>query len=163
MSAPPNQPESRSDCRVRVAEADDLQTIVGFNCALARESEGLVLDRETVVGGARAVLDDPGKGVYFMAVIDGRTVGQTQITYEWTDWRDGWFWWIQSVYVHPDHRRSGVFGRLYAHIATLARQRGDVRGLRLYVERNNEAALRTYERVGMTCTSYRLYEQTWGG
>lgn len=160
MNLSENATES-SACRVRPAVGEDLETIVEFNCALAQESEGLTLDRDVVVHGVRAVLEDPHRGRYLVAEIDDRPVGQAQITYEWTDWRNGWFWWLQSVYVRPQCRCRGVFRSLYMHIVRAAQERGDVRGLRLYVEQANAPAIDTYTRVGMGRTSYLLYERNW--
>ena len=145
-------------CDVRQAAASDVDTVARFNCALALESEDLTLDADTVRAGVQAVLDDPNKGVYYVAEIDGSVVGQLQITYEWTDWRGGWFWWIQSVYVEPDYRRRGLLRALFAHVARLARQQGDVRGLRLYVVNTNSSAIQAYTNLGMARTDYLLYE-----
>jgi len=159
MNPPP--PDSHAAaCRIREAEARDLETIVEFNCALALESEGFILDPAVVMPGARAILEDPHRGRYFMAEVHGRLIGQTQITYEWSDWRNAWFWWLQSVYVHPDHRRRGVFASLYAHILDLAKRSGDVCGLRLYVAQDNDPAIATYARL-MQRAGYLFYETTW--
>ena len=151
-------PTDQRPCRVRPAVRADAGTIAAFNRALARESEGLALDPAVVLRGVRAVFDDPARGVYFIAEIGGRPAGQIQVTYEWSDWRNGWFWWIQSVYVAPDSRRQGVLRSLYEHVASLARSRGDVRGLRLYVERANAAAIEAYTRLGMVRAHYSFYE-----
>jgi len=145
---------------IRDAHARDLETIVEFNCALALESEGLLLDPAVVTPGAKAILVDANRGRYFMAEADGRLIGQTQITYEWSDWRNAWFWWLQSVYVHPDYRRRGVFAALYGHILDLARRSGDVCGLRLYVAQANDPAITTYARF-MQRAGYLFYETTW--
>jgi len=146
---------------IRPAAAAHAGLIAEFNRALAAESEGLTLDTEVVAEGVQAVLADPARGRYFLAEVDGRVVGQMLITTEWSDWRNGWFWWVQSVYVLPDCRRRGVFGRLYTHILETARRRQDVCGLRLYVDRNNTPAREVYTRLGMTHTRYRLYEADW--
>jgi len=151
-------PADRRLCRVRPAARADAETITAFNCELARESEGLALDPAVVATGVQAVFDDPGRGVYYVAEIDGRPVGQVMTTQEWTDWRNGWFWWIQSVYVEPHSRRRGVFRALYRHVTSLARERGDVRGLRLYVVQTNARAIDTYVRLGMARTEYLFYE-----
>ncbi|MCP4245880.1 MAG: GNAT family N-acetyltransferase [bacterium] len=161
MNQPQEQTEPLKPCRVRTAVAGDAETIVLFNVALAEESEYIKLDPTVVAIGVRAVLDDPHRGRYFMAEIDGQLVGQAQITYEWSDWRAAWFWWLQSVYVHPDHRRRGVFRMLYAYIAAEARGRGDVCGLRLYVEQENAPAIETYARQGMQRTPYMMYAEDW--
>jgi ribosomal protein S18 acetylase RimI-like enzyme len=134
---------------VRDARAEDFKVIVRFNLLLAFETEGKSLDLETLRPGVKAVLADPAKGRYFVAELDGEVVGQTMITLEWSDWRNGWFWWIQSVYVRADARRRGVFRALYAHARQTAQSEGGVVGLRLYVERENHVAQETYRGLGM--------------
>jgi GNAT superfamily N-acetyltransferase len=146
---------------IRAATDADLDTIVSFNIALARESEDKTLDRNTVTEGVRTGLADPARSLYFLAECDGRIAGQLMVTTEWSDWRNGFFWWIQSVYVEPDFRRCGVFRSLYNHTRTLAQERADVCGLRLYVHGANNRAMRTYERLGMTTTEYNLCEEVW--
>ena len=143
---------------LREATASDAEVIAAFNAAMARETEGIALDRDRLAAGVRAVLDDRSKGFYLVAESQGEVVAQTLITYEWSDWRNGVFWWIQSVYVKPDFRGQGVFTRIYEHVAGLARESGNVCGLRLYVEHENERAQRTYERLGMRRTVYHMYE-----
>ena len=111
-----------------------------------------------------AALADRDKCRYWVAETDGRIVGQIMVTYEWSDWRNGMLWWIQSVYVHPDFRRAGVFSKLYQHVQSLARADAQVVGLRLYVEKDNERAKAIYNRLGMTMTNYQvmqtLFEKT---
>ncbi len=143
---------------IRPARADDAEVIADFNARLAADTEDLVLDRARLLAGVRAVLADPGKGFYAMAERAGGTVGQLLVTREWSDWRNGDFWWIQSVFVVPEARGAGVFRALYEHVDRLARERGDVCGLRLYVERHNERAQRTYARLGMQRTVYDMFE-----
>jgi ribosomal protein S18 acetylase RimI-like enzyme len=145
------------DILVRNAEATDWATIAEFNRALAAESESKALDWDTLTRGVRAVLSDLSKGRYFIAERAGRIVGITMITYEWSDWRDGWIWWIQSVYVHPDSRGHGVFSRLYRHIEALATD-GGVRAIRLYVLEDNARARATYAKLGMQGTGYLVLE-----
>lgn len=144
--------------RVRSARAADAPLITRFNLALARETEDLALEPARVQRGVRTLLRSPAKGAYFLAELDGAVVGQLLLTYEWSDWRNGNFWWVQSVYVAPEFRRRGVFRALYAHVERLARARRDVCGLRLYVERGNRSAKRTYRRLGMAKTHYELFE-----
>src|SRR3954465_15290334 len=127
---------SDSPIIIRRATADDATTIVDFNAAMALETERLTLDRRTLDAGVRAALADDARAVYFLAEIEGEVVGQLMITHEWSDWRNGPLWWIQSVYVHQDHRRRGVFRALYAHAREQAKRAGAV-GVRLYVEENN--------------------------
>jgi GNAT superfamily N-acetyltransferase len=148
---------------VRDAVPGDWQRLAAGNIALAHESEGKELAPDVIENGVRAVLHDPAKGRYFIAEVDGETAGQTMVTLEWSDWRHGWFWWIQSVYVWPQFRRRGVFRSLYAHIREQAKQAGDVRGLRLYVERENKTAIATYFSLGMRDAGYLLLEEDWSG
>lgn len=147
---------------IRQGRPDDVPTIVEFNRRLAMETEGKVLDLASLAAGVAAALADPTrKGPYYLAV-DGATImGQLQTTFEWSDWRNGWFWWIQSVYVVAEARKRGVFRSLYEHVANLARRDPEVIGLRLYVERDNHAAHKTYENLGMDQTAYLLLEQLW--
>ncbi len=157
MTLDPNHAEQRP-CGVRPAVRADAETIAAFNIALAGETEDLSLDPAIVASGVRAVFDDPTCGLYFIAERQDRPVGQCQITFEWSDWRNGWFWWIQSVYVEPASRRHGVLRALYEHVAAQARTRDDVRGLRLYVVNTNAPAIKAYTNLGMTRTDYLLYE-----
>lgn len=143
---------------IRRATPADAPTVVEFNRLLAEESEGKVLDPAVLSNGVQAALADPHKCRYFIAEDDGTIVGQTMITYEWSDWRNGWIWWIQSVYVRPEARKRGVFRALYEHIHQTAKQEGCV-GIRLYVEDNNQRAHETYYRVGMKKAGYFVLEQ----
>ena len=145
------------DILIRNAEPTDWATIAEFNRALAAETEDKVLDWETLSSGVRGLLADVGKGRYFIAEDAGRIVGTTMITYEWSDWRDGWIWWIQSVYVHPDFRGRGVFSRLYRHIEALAAEL-DVKAVRLYVLTSNTRARATYAALGMHESGYTVLE-----
>ncbi|MBI4718005.1 MAG: GNAT family N-acetyltransferase [Planctomycetes bacterium] len=146
---------------VRSAEPSDGAAIVAFNDAMARESEGKSLHRATLEEGVRRALSDSAACRYFVAECDGRLVGQTMVTFEWSDWRCGWFWWIQSVYVEPTFRRRGVFRALHAHVRALAGSRADVCGIRLYVHRHNHGALETYRKLGLVLTDYYLCEEDW--
>jgi GNAT superfamily N-acetyltransferase len=141
-----------------MATAGDAEVITEFNLRLARQTEARELVPGCVADGVAALLADPAKGRYHVAEHDGQVIGQLLITYEWSDWRNGWFWWIQSVFVKEEFRGRGMFRSLFAHIQRLARESRDVCGLRLYVERDNEAARASYESLGMNLTSYRLYE-----
>lgn len=152
---------SSSTIHVQEAERNDLEIIVRFNEMLASESEHKKLDHEIVMSGVREALNDPNKCRYFMARIDGDVVGQMMITLEWSDWRNGYFWWIQSVYVEQDFRRHGVFRTLYQHVGDLARKEKNICGLRLYVHKENEHALQTYKNLGMSVTDYLLCEEEW--
>ncbi len=146
------------EIRIRRAGAADAEMLADYNAAMARETEHISLNRERLLNGVRAVLDDAGKGFYLVAEAAGGVAGQMMITYEWSDWRNGVFWWIQSVYVDPAWRRRGVFRGLYRHALEQARAAGDVCGLRLYVEQANQGAQRTYEELGMQKTVYDMYE-----
>src|SRR5512146_2642080 len=128
------------DITIRDAQIDDATFLAAGNVAMALESEHKRLDPATVARGVQAVLDDSSRGRYFVAERDGRPVGQLMVTYEWSDWRNGNFWWIQSVYVLPEARRLGVFRRLFAHLERLAKADATVCGIRLYVERENARA-----------------------
>jgi GNAT superfamily N-acetyltransferase len=146
---------------IRSATSDDLTTIVEFNRLLAAESEHKQLDLETLGRGVAALLARPELGRYFVAESDGSIVGQAMITYEWSDWRSGMFWWLQSVYVAAEFRRRGIFRALYEHIAAQARATAGVCGLRLYVENANRAALETYSQLGMRPSGHLVYELDW--
>jgi GNAT superfamily N-acetyltransferase len=146
-----------TEITLRAARAGDRDAIVGFNAALALETEKLRLVPEVLSAGVAAVLADSSKGFYLVAERGGRIVGQLMVTLEWSDWRNGNWWWIQSVYVAPDARRQGVFRALYREIAARAEQEG-ARGLRLYVERENARARATYLDLGMKHAKYELYE-----
>ena len=143
---------------LRAANVADVEVIARFNSVMALETEGVTLDHDRLLRGLRNVLEDTTKGFYTVAESDDRVIGQMLITYEWSDWRNGNFWWIQSVYVDRDFRRQGVFRALYSFVAERAKQAPNVCGLRLYVEDENDNAQRTYERLGMKRTSYRMYE-----
>jgi GNAT superfamily N-acetyltransferase len=144
---------------LRPARPSDAQTLADFNTAMAWETEHLRLDPPTVLAGVRAALADPAKGLYFVAT-DSRdhVVSQLLITHEWSDWRNGDLWWIQSVYTHPDHRRKGLFRQLYAYVRDQA-QKANARGLRLYVEHENTPGQSTYHSLGMQMTHYRIMEE----
>ena len=143
---------------IRLATLDDIDVIAEFNSLLAQETEGRTLDGALLKRGVSALLGDPAKGLYFLAIDGGKPVGQLMITTEWSDWRNGNFWWIQSVYVRKEVRGTGVFRQLYEHVLTEAQARTDVVGLRLYVDRQNEAAQATYARLGMSKSEYEMFE-----
>lgn len=146
---------------LRAATLADLDALVEFNAAMAWETEHKRLDPALLRPGVAAVFDDPRRGFYRVAERAGAVVGGLLVTFEWSDWRCGDWWWIQSVYVRPEARGHGVFGALYRDIAERARAAGAV-GLRLYVERDNQRAQRTYAALGMDETAYRLFEQPFG-
>jgi len=146
------------EIKIRRAAPADAPVIADFNLRLAQETEGLRLDPARVHAGVAALLKDPAKGVYFVAEVNGVVAGQTMITYEWSDWRNGNLWWIQSVYVKQEFRAQGVFRRLFEHLKTLAQEQNDVPALRLYVRTDNARAHRSYERLGMSRTQYEVFE-----
>ena len=143
---------------LRPATPADADLVAAYNAALALESEGKVLDPGTLAAGVRAVLADPAKGVYTLAESGGEVVGQLMLTYEWSDWRNGWFWWIQSVYVRPDARRGGVFRALFADVVARAAADPGVIGVRLYMEHDNARARQTYLSLGMVEAGYEVFE-----
>jgi GNAT superfamily N-acetyltransferase len=143
---------------IRKAERTDSQTIANFNAAMAIETEHIQLDLNKLLLGVYGLFDNPMFGYYMVAEVDGTVVGQMMITYEWSDWRNGVFWWIQSVYILPEFRVNGIFKKLYLHTVEQAKTAGYVCGLRLYVEKDNERAHRVYEKLGMACTAYDMYE-----
>ncbi len=144
---------------IRLARPEDAPAMVEFNQAMALETEGKTLDSQTLTSGVRSVFDDQEKGFYAVAEADGRIVGGLMITFEWSDWRNGWFWWIQSVYILPDFRGRRIYSLLYAFVKKEAEKQGDVCGFRLYVEKENEQAQKVYEKLGMQKTYYFMYEE----
>ncbi len=144
--------------QIRRPTPPDAEAIAGYNAAIARETENLELDRARLRQGVEAVLRDPAKGFYTVAEVDGRVVGQMLVTFEWSDWRNATFWWLQSVYVQPEFRGRGVYRRLYEHVLEEAKTRGDICGVRLYVSKENRIAQQVYERLGLRPALYAMYE-----
>ena len=142
----------------REATDTDAVIIADFNASMAKETENIELDRDRLRKGTEALLANSSKGLYYLAEADGKVVGQLLITYEWSDWRNATFWWIQSVYVHPEYRHQGIFRSLYRSIETIARKRGDVCGLRLYVDTSNKRAQQTYKVLGMKHSHYQMMD-----
>jgi ribosomal protein S18 acetylase RimI-like enzyme len=145
-------------CTIREGTQRDLDIIAEFNCRLAHETEQLRLNLETVRAGVGAALEDSSRARYFLAEIDGQVVGQLMHTREWSDWRNGDIWWLQSVYVHSEFRSRGVFRALFEHLNRLARETPGVVGLRLYVESENHAAQNVYRKLGMSEGGYHVME-----
>ena len=143
---------------VRRAESRDAIHIVRFQQDMALETEGKTLDESLISAGVDAVFDDPDKGSYLVAEVSGEVVGSLLITYEWSDWRNATFWWIQSVFVDADYRRRGVYTSMHDYVLTQARESEDICGVRLYVERSNHIAQQTYKSLGMDHSHYDLYE-----
>jgi len=144
--------------RVRRATLADAKIIADFNFAMAKETEHLDLDRRRLLRGVSALLKDNSKGFYILGEVKGRIAGQLMITYEWSDWRAATFWWIQSVYVLPEFRSTGVFTQLFRYIEKRATKNQSVCGMRLYVEHTNVRAKQTYEHLGMKKAHYEMYE-----
>jgi GNAT superfamily N-acetyltransferase len=144
--------------QIRRATSADEGVLVAYNAALAWETEQKRLDPAVLTAGIRAVLADPAKGFYTVAETGGEVVGQVMVTFEWSDWRNGWFWWIQSVYVREDARRGGVLRALYHEVRRQAEADPGVIGLRLYFERENTRAVQAYRSLGMADTPYLVLE-----
>ena len=143
---------------IRAARSTDLEFLVEGNARMAAETEDRELDRELLAEGVAAVLADAAKGRYYVADDGEGPVGQLLVTYEWSDWRCGWFWWIASVFVEEASRDRGVFSQLYAQVLAEARRDPEVCGLRLYVDARNERAARVYRALGMRDSGYQIYE-----
>jgi GNAT superfamily N-acetyltransferase len=144
---------------IRPATAADLPSLIAGNTALALESEGKTLSEPTLRAGLEATLADPHKGFYTVAEAEGRVVGHMLVTFEFSDWRNGFYWWVQSVYVWPEFRRAGIFRRIFEHVKERAIANPGVIGLRLYVERDNLRAQQTYTALGLEEEPYFLFGQ----
>jgi GNAT superfamily N-acetyltransferase len=147
-----------SDVSFREATPADVPAIIDFQIAMARETEELDLDRAILTRGVNALFAEPSLGRYYVAEESGRVVGSLMITYEWSDWRNGMVWWIQSVYVVPELRRQGVYAGLYAHVRKIVEPDPAIRGIRLYVDNRNASAQLVYARLGMEGEHYRVFE-----
>jgi GNAT superfamily N-acetyltransferase len=145
--------------KIRLARREDAHYFVEFNQAMAFETEGKRLDPKVVGPAVESVFDDVEKGFYIVAEDGDEIVGGLMITYEWSDWRGRWFWWIQSVYIRPEARGKRVYSLLYDFVKTAAREAGNVYGIRLYVETDNVHAQRVYEKVGMQQSHYLMYHE----
>lgn len=143
---------------IRIANFADSLSLVEFNQAMALETEGRRLDPQTLKSGVESVFEDEKKGFYVVAENDNVIVGSLMITFEWSDWRNAWFWWIQSVYVLPDFRGQGIYRNLYDFVTNKAKTQDDVCGFRLYVEQENTRAQKVYEKLGMEASHYLMYE-----
>jgi ribosomal protein S18 acetylase RimI-like enzyme len=144
------------------ASESDAEIIIDFNQLMAVETEDRRLPDDIIGPGVRSILSDSQKGLYLLAKDNnGNIVGQLMVTYEWSDWRNGTFWWIQSVYVAPSARRQGIYRRLHEEVRNIARATGQACGIRLYVEKENVGAQKTYEDIGMKHSHYLMYEEDW--
>lgn len=143
---------------IRVGNASDIEAIAQFQVDMAMESEGTVLDKDTVSKGVKAIIEDESKGKYYIAAEGDNCIGSLMLTMEWSDWNAGWYWWIQSVYVKPEFRRQGVFTLLYNAVRAAAKT-SNVSHLRLYVDKTNVKAQKTYQKLGMGENHYLMYEE----
>ena len=146
------------EIKIREASASDIPVLAQNNQALALETENIQLESETILAGVSYALERADCH-YFVAELNGEVAGQTMITYEWSDWRNGDMWWIQSVYVQPEYRKKGVFRSLFNHIEQLARNHPEVKALRLYVMEDNPSGKNTYKTLGMQDSGYIIYEK----
>jgi ribosomal protein S18 acetylase RimI-like enzyme len=144
--------------QIRLSNEYDSGVIVGFQKAMAKETEGINLDSETVKEGVLSVFRDPQKGRYFVATDDDKVVGSLMLTPEWSDWRNCWVMWIQSVYILPEYRQKGIFRKMYKYILDHEGKSRDVSGIRLYVDKTNKRAISVYEKLGMNGEHYQLFE-----
>ena len=142
-----------------MAEFADTDTLVRFNISMAYETEQKHLEKGLITTGVQALFSKPEYGFYLVAEVEGRVVGCLMITKEWSDWRNGLFWWIQSVYVIPKFRRKGIFRSMYLKIQGMAKNNQEVCGFRLYVEKDNATAQKTYLNLGMSETDYKMFEE----
>ena len=143
---------------VRKAQLFDKEKIASFQEEMALETERLTLDPRQIRAGVEAVFQDKSKGMYFVAEADGEIIASLLITFEWSDWRNAWVYWIQSVFVEKSFRRKGVYRNMYAHITALAQADKNVGGIRLYVDKTNLNAQKTYIQLGMNGAHYQLFE-----
>ncbi|MGD1951307.1 MAG: GNAT family N-acetyltransferase [Leptolyngbyaceae cyanobacterium] len=144
---------------IRRAQLSDASAIANFNQAMAWETENKKLISEVILAGVTSLFENPSRGFYIVAEIDAKVVACLMITTEWSDWRNGLFWWVQSVFVLPDYRRRGIYRRMYQFIKDLANREPNVCGFRLYVEKDNVRAQSTYTTLGMSQSPYFLFEE----
>ena len=144
--------------RIRLATEQDSHTIIDFQMKMARETEELNLGQDNLVDGVNAVFRDPQKGKYFVVYNDDQVIASMMITHEWSDWRNKWIWWLQSVYVLPDFRGKGIFRLMYEHVKMLVIKDDDTAGIRLYVDVSNKKAREVYKAVGMDGEHYQTFE-----
>jgi len=143
---------------IRKGQRRDSGRIIEFQMRMAKEAEGLKLDRETVTEGVRGVFEERSRGTYWIAEQDGEILGVCLVIPEWSDWRNGTVLWIHSLYVVPEARGRGIFKKLYEHLKKQVEESEELMGLRLYVDKKNRLAQEVYERLGMSKEHYELYE-----
>jgi len=146
-----------SEIIIRTATTDDLDILVGFMVAMAKETEDLVLELEVLNPGVKSALLDERKGIYYIAEMEGQVAGSLMTTFEWSDWRNAWVLWVQSVYTHPDFRGKGIYKALYQNLVKKV-DAGEYAGIRLYVDKTNTNAQVVYEKLGMNGEHYHFYE-----
>ena len=149
-----------AEINIRTTSLADAETISEFNQLMAMETENKKLPQDVIDSGVKRLMQKPEYGFYLIAEINNQAAGTCMVTKEWSDWRDGLFWWVQSVYVKKDFRKQGVYTAMYKKIQSLAKAEPDVYGFRLYVEKDNTIAQKTYESLGMRATDYLLFEST---
>lgn len=145
---------------IRLAEEKDVSILVGFNREMALETEGIVLESEILEKGVQAVLKNPEKGFYLVHEVFGTVRACLMVTFEWSDWRNGTFYWVQSVFVEKEFRQKGLYKDLYTFLQKHIKEKKNVAGLRLYVEKNNRRAQEVYKKLGMIETDYLLFEKS---
>ena len=144
---------------IRTALSQDAAELTEFNIHMAHETEGVELIPEVIGAGVKAMIENPQMGFYLVVELDNGIQASLMVTTEWSDWRNGMFWWIQSVYVRPEYRRQGLYRELYERVKELAEQESSVCGFRLYVEHWNTVAQKAYASLGMTETAYKMFEE----
>lgn len=145
--------------QIRQGNSSDINALVAFNQAMAQETEGLTLDDTILRRGVTSLIENPSRGFYLVAEIDGEIAGSLMVTYEWSDWRAKDYYWIQSVYIRPQNRRQGIYKKLYDAVKNIAADNGGAASFRLYVEQDNTKAQQTYSALGMEQSYYLMYEQ----
>jgi ribosomal protein S18 acetylase RimI-like enzyme len=146
--------------QIRLAGIDDIDTLVNFNQRMAMETENKVLNNVILKKGVSRLIKNRNKGFYLVAEQDGMVLGSLMVTTEWSDWQNGDYWWIQSVYVDPAFRRKGIYAKLYTKVKALAAEEENVCSFRLYVEKENIIAQQTYKTLGMSESHYLMFEQS---
>ena len=144
---------------IRKGQKSDLNALIQFNLAMAKETEDLALDESVLTQGVNTLLSNPERGFYLVAEVDGEIAGSLMVTFEWSDWRAKDYYWIQSVYIRPQNRRQGIYAKLYQEVKQIAEQNGGAASFRLYVEQDNAKAQSTYSALGMEKSYYQMYEE----
>lgn len=143
---------------IRAAKKEEIPVIADFQIGLAEETENVRLNKDVLTTGIEALFADPSKGVYYVAGLEGKVIGCFLITYEWSDWRNGQVWWLQSVYVASSYRRLGVFSQMFAYLRKIISGDPNIIGLRLYVDKSNARAQNVYRSMGMNGDHYTVFE-----